>query len=135
MPLQTNSSRQRRLALGWSIEELAQRSGIPMHLLTRYEQGQYLPPAQRSKLARVYGCSTEDIPERDPWVVDTDTATTDISSLWERVIGQYLRQSVELSAVLRPGELVRGYLAVGDPTALVVQTERDWYLVPVPRVH
>jgi len=113
MTLRSNSVRIRREALDWSIEELAQRSGVPLDMLIKYEQGHYLTPPQRRKLARVLGCGVDDIPAREP-VPDVqvrgdpgDALRPGSATVWQRTLAGWLGQQVALSAAPRHGETIQ----------------------------
>jgi transcriptional regulator with XRE-family HTH domain len=45
-----------RAALGWSVHTLAEKSGVGVRTLARFEQGDGIPPSRSSTLRNVQRC-------------------------------------------------------------------------------
>lgn len=57
--------RRRRQALGWTQHELAERVGVHVNAVTKWENGQHYPGRKLGKLEAVLGISLADEPEPD----------------------------------------------------------------------
>lgn len=57
-----NDVRQRRIDRQWTQQELADAAGVSRQSIISIEQGRYVPSLPLAlQLARVFGCSTDDL--------------------------------------------------------------------------
>ncbi|MDX3313330.1 XRE family transcriptional regulator [Streptomyces sp. ME08-AFT2] len=106
-----------RAAHGWSLGELAERSGISRSTLSRAERAEISPTAsQLNRLCRVYGKTMSRLlgeVEAEPAPV----VRADEQPVWTDRASGFVRRSVSPPHPALRGELVEGRLAVGADIA------------------
>ncbi|MEU1191826.1 XRE family transcriptional regulator [Streptomyces sp. NPDC005859] len=106
-----------RAERGWSLGELAERSGVSRSTLSRAERAEVSPTAsQLNRLCHVYGRTMSRLlseVEAEP----APLVRADEQSLWEDRAAGFVRRSVSPPHPALRGELVEGRLAVGADIA------------------